>query len=70
MEMAKKPEVKINKAAARQLEREIAEKLPPLRIPTQGSEAEAVADVKKQLKDAGVKPNDSMVRKAVRKARE
>lgn len=68
--MAKKPEVKINKAAVRQFEREIAEKLPPLRIPTQGSEASAVADVKKQLKDAGVKPNDSEVRKAVRKARE
>lgn len=68
--MAKTPKVKIDKSAAKKLEREVSKNLPPLRIPTQGSEASAVAGVKKQLKDAGVKPNDSEVRKAVRKARE
>lgn len=68
--MAKAPKIKINQAAIQKAVREAKDQLPSeVSIPLDGTEASAVAKVKKQLQDAGVEPNDANVRKAVRDAR-
>lgn len=68
--MAKAPKIKINHAAIEKAVREAKAQMPSqVSIPLDGTEASAVAKVKKQLKDAGVEPNDANVRKAVREAR-
>ena len=63
MRVAKKPEVKINKAAVRKLEKEIARKLPnPLALRGGDKNAEA-ADVQKQMKRSGTPVSRSEARK-------
>lgn len=69
MEMAK--EYGLSKASdMRKLEKELMASIPKeIEIPLDGSEAAAVASVKKQWKKAGFEPKDSEIRKMVRDAR-
>ena len=56
----------MNKKAMRKLEKGLEG---GWQVPLDGTEAAAVASVKKQMKAAGLEPNDAGVRKLVREAR-
>ncbi|MBX7453409.1 hypothetical protein GR927_35970 [Mycolicibacterium sp. 3033] len=59
-----------NKAGMAKLQRDLEKKFSAgIQIPLSGSEADAVADVKKQMKNMGLTPNEAEVRKMVRDAR-
>ncbi|MFN6544743.1 hypothetical protein [Mycolicibacterium nivoides] len=62
---------KINRADMRQLQRDLEKSLSSgVRVPLDGSEADAIRSVKDQLKKMGATPDDGEVRKIVRKARQ
>lgn len=65
---------KINKAAIRQLQREITQKIheqlgDSLQVPKGGSEDDAVRSFEDQLRKAGLTPNTAEIRQLVRDAR-
>ena len=61
---------KENRAGMDKLRRDLAKQLSAgIKIPAGGSEADAVAAVKNQMKGMGITPNDAEVRKLVQEAR-
>jgi|KBSSwiStaDraftv2_1062776.scaffolds.fasta_scaffold2419799_1 hypothetical protein len=61
----------INEAGMKNLEQDLAEKFSAgIQIPAEGSEADAIDNVKDQLKNMGATPNDAEVEKIVREARQ
>ncbi|MEZ0338549.1 hypothetical protein ACAG25_01025 [Mycobacterium sp. pV006] len=65
-----KSEFKINPAGMAKLQRDLERKFSGgVNIPLGGDEAAAIRDVKKQLTDLGVEPNDAEVRRLVREKR-
>jgi hypothetical protein len=64
-------EFKINEAGMAQLERQLQEQFSAgIQVPLEGSDADAIASVKDQLKNMGAEPNDAEVEKIVRDVRE
>ncbi|WP_205877584.1 hypothetical protein [Mycobacterium camsae] len=62
---------RINTAGMKKLERDLQKKFSGgVRVPLEGSESDAVQSVKRQLEDMGAVPNESEVKKMVRKSRE
>ena len=65
-----KSNFKINPAGMAALQRDLEKKFSGgINIPLEGDEASAIRDVKKQLTDLGVEPNDAEVRRLVRESR-
>ncbi|OBF42575.1 hypothetical protein A5719_03350 [Mycolicibacterium peregrinum] len=63
--------VKINQAGMRQLQRDLEKRMSAgIRVPLDGSEADAIRSVKDQIKKMGATPDDAEVRKMVREARQ
>jgi hypothetical protein len=61
----------INTAGMQKLARDLEKKFSAgIRIPLDGSEADAIRSVKDQLKEMGLAPNDAEVEKYVRDARQ
>lgn len=66
---------KINKAGVRKLEKEISRQVEKatgggLKVPAEGSEEDAVRNVKAQIKKMGAEADDAEVRRIVRQARQ
>lgn len=59
-----------NDDGLRQLQDNIQKAFQNLTVPTEGSEDDAVADVRRQLIEQGVEPNDEGIRKMVREHRQ
>jgi hypothetical protein len=65
-----KGEFKINPAGIAKLQRDLEKKFSGgINVPLGGNEADAIRDVKKQLTDLGVKPNETEVRRMVQEKR-
>jgi hypothetical protein len=61
----------INEEGMQQLAQELEAQLPPISVPLEGSEADAVQSVKEQLIAMGAEPNDDAeIAQIVREARE
>lgn len=59
-----------NKASMAKLQRDLAKQFSAgIQIPLDGTEAEAIDEVKKQMKAMGITPNDAEVRKLIQKHR-
>ena len=68
--MAKSGDFKINQKAIDQLEKDLTAKWGRVAVPTDGTEAAAIASVKQQLRAVGLtNVSDSVVRDKVRAAR-
>lgn len=59
-----------NEDGLREMKANIQKVLDEVTVPSEGSEEDAVADVKQQLKAKGIEPNDEGVAEYVRKARQ
>lgn len=60
----------LNKAGMAKLQRDLEKKFSPgIQIPLDGTESDAINQVKKQMKGMGITPNDAEVRKLVQKHR-
>lgn len=59
-----------NKAGMAKLQRDLEKQFSAgIQIPLGGTESDAIDEVKKQMKDMGITPNDAEVRKLVQKHR-